>query len=354
MDESVSPIDAQRRLPPLASLRAFEAAARHLSFRRAALELSVTPTAISHQVRGLEATLGQPLFRRLTRKLALTPAGDGLARALREGFDVIEAGLAALRAPRASVQLTLSASTAFTARWLLPRMSAFYAACPGIELRLQANDLVVDLPRGDADLAIRSGAGRWPGLHVQPLMREHYAPVCSPMLDLRTPDALAAQRLIHFDWQAQARDPATWQRWFREAGRPMPAPPQQQGCGPSFTDETHAILATLGGHGVAMLSLTLVAEELRSGALVQPFGPTLAAGGYYLATAAGRENEPAIRTVWAWISAQADAMPPVPRIAGGQEAATSPAPISPAPSRGRRAAAPPSRSSRPSGQESGA
>ncbi|MBA3597265.1 MAG: LysR family transcriptional regulator [Methylibium sp.] len=306
MDELNSPERRPRRMPSLSSLRAFEAAAAHLSFQRAASELAVTPTAISHQVRGLESALGQPLFRRLVRRLALTPAGLRLFHAVREGFDTIEAGVIALRAPAAADTVTLTTNTAFAARWVLPRMAAFRAACPGIELRLHASESVADLVRGDADLAIRSGSGPWPGLTTAELMPERYAPVCSPLLGLKWVRDLPKHRLIHFDWQPQARAPALWSRWFEEAGLAAPkARTTARTPGISFSDESHAMLATLAGHGVALLSLTLTAQELRSGALLQPFGPVLDTGSYFLATAAGREREPAIRAVWQWVMAQA-------------------------------------------------
>lgn len=301
MNELTSPVRPPRRLPPLSALRAFEAAAAYASFQRAAAELSVTPTAISHQVRGLESTLGQPLFRRLTRQLVLTPAGLRLFHALREGFDTLEAGVQVLRARAEGETVTLTANTAFVAKWVLPRIAAFRSACPGIELRLHASDTLVDLARGDADLAIRSGQGDWPGLATAELMAERYAPLCSPVLGLKRARDLSQHRLIHCDWQPNASAPALWPRWFAEAGLTMP----KRRSGLSFSDETHAMFATLAGHGVALLSLTLAAEELRSGALVQPFGPALDTGRYFLATATGREREPAIRAVWQWIAAQA-------------------------------------------------
>lgn len=307
MNEISSSVRRPRSLPPLLSLRAFEAAAAHLSFQRAAHELSVTPSAISHQVRALEETLGRPLFRRLTRQLALTPAGQRLFDDLRAGFDALEAGIERLRQPAAVQAVTLTTNTAFAARWVLPRMAGFRKACPGIELRLQASDTLVDLARGDADIAVRSGSGNWPGLTVSELMAEQYAPLCSPMLGLKRASDLPKHQLIHADWQPGATAPATWPRWFREAGIAPPRGRSMKAAGLSFSDETHAILAALAGHGVALLSLTLAAEELRSGALMQPFGPALDTGSYFLATAQGRENEPALRGVWDWIASQAAA-----------------------------------------------
>lgn len=293
-----------RRLPSLTALRAFEAAATHLSFLRAARELSVTPTAISHQVRGLESTLGQPLFRRLPRQLELTPAGARLLRDLAKSFDAIEASVLALRPQPGPTTVTLTTNTVFAARWMLPRLGALARDCPGVRLRLQASEAVADLKRGEADLAIRHGQGDWPGLVVQPLMVERYAPVCSPALGVESAQDLQRQPLIHLDWQAHACAPALWGRWFEQAGM-AGAHPGAALPALSFSDETQAMAAALAGHGVALLSLTLAADELRSGALVQPFGPALETGSYYLATPRGRQDEPAIAAVWGWVVAQA-------------------------------------------------
>lgn len=241
-------------------------------------------------MRGLEDTLGQPLFRRFARRLELTPAGLRLAHALREGFDTLEAGVQALRARSATGDtVTLSTNTAFAAKWVLPRMAAFGVQCPGINLRLHASDALVDLVRGDADIAIRSGLhGDWPGVEALQLMQEHYAPVCSPRLGLARVADLGRHPLIHCDWQPHASAPALWSRWFKEAGLAERAGKgRARKSDLSFSDETHALLAALSGHGVALLSLTLAAEELRSGALVQPFGPLLSTGSYFLATAKG-------------------------------------------------------------------
>ncbi|MEL1265128.1 LysR substrate-binding domain-containing protein [Pseudoxanthomonas putridarboris] len=306
MSESNSSIRKPRRLPSLAALRAFEAAAAHASFQRAAHELSVTPTAVSHQVRMLEDALGKPLFVRMTRRVALTLEGEQLAAALREGFDAIEQGVRRLQAPRWANAVTLTANTAFIARWLLPRMGAFRSACPDIELRLHATEQLVDLASGDADIAVRAGAGDWPGLTSAPLLVDRYAPMCSPRYRLRRPSELKAPMLIHFDWQPGAHSPASWPRWFRAAGL-ADASGRDTRSGLSFSDESHAISATLAGHGVALLSVTLLATELETGALRQPFGPVLDTGRYYVAIARGREREPVLRRVQDWIALQAAA-----------------------------------------------
>lgn len=299
MDEADSSVRQPRRLPSLAALRAFEAAAAHASFQRAAAELNVSPTAVSHQVKALERALGCALFVRLTRRVQLTPEGLRLFHLVKDGLDAMELGVAACRRGRPGQSLTLTTNTAFAARWLLPRMQHLRDALPGLEIRLQATEAVADLARGEADLAVRSGDGRWPGLATQRLAAEHYAPMCSPMLGLARRTQLRQHRLIHVEWSASARSPALWPRWFAAAR--MKPPPGSEAL--SFSDETHAILAVLAGHGVGLLSPTLLADELARGTLVCPFGPPLETGGYWLACLPGRRSEPAIAAAWAWFEA---------------------------------------------------
>ncbi|HYC69253.1 LysR substrate-binding domain-containing protein [Brevundimonas sp.] len=259
-----------RKLPPLAALRAFEAAARHSSFKRAAGELAVTPTAISHQVRLLEATLGLQLFVRGTRRVDLTPAGRRLYPTLRDGFDAFEQTIAELGKPRREV-LTLSATPLFTARWLVPRVDSFRAANPGVDLRLHATLEPVDLLGGEADAAIRYGRGPFPGLFSEPLVAQEFVPMCSPSLGLRHPDQLRDAPLLHSEWRQQGPDTPTWMRW----GTVAAVKGVDWTRGVTFTDEAHVIQAAIAGQGVALLSPLLVSDELKSGSLVQPFGPAL-------------------------------------------------------------------------------
>jgi LysR family glycine cleavage system transcriptional activator len=259
-----------RRLPPLPSLRAFEAAARHLSFKRAAAELAVTPTAISHQIRQLEDRLQLRLFERGPRKIGLTPAGQRLYPVLRDGFDAFAEALAALQAPQRSI-VTLSATRAVAARWLVPRIARFREGNPGLDLRLHASDEPVDFRRDAVDAAIRYGSGGYAGLAAEELLRDRFAPVCHPKLGLRSVRDLQRHALIHFDWQRVARDTPVWSLWLRRAG--VVGVDAQAGL--HLSDESHAVQAALAGQGVALLSTALVAEELRSGALMAPFGPTL-------------------------------------------------------------------------------
>lgn len=251
-------------------LRVFEAAARRLSFKDAALELNVTPTAVSHQIKQLETHLAIKLFERGTRQVRLTAEGESLYPVLREGLDDFERALESLHRKPSSQVATLSSTVAFMARRLAPRAGSFRAAYPGWSLRLDASNEVVDLD-GEADAAIRYGSGRYPGLIVEPLIQDHFAPVCTPALVAAARAGLDGVTLLHFDWGPAARDDPyrpSWSRWLEQAGISSGIGTDQR---LSFTDEIHAVQATLAGQGVGLLSLTLVAEELASGALLRPF-----------------------------------------------------------------------------------
>lgn len=288
-----SSIRLNRNLPPLAALRAFEAAARHLSFRAAASELGVTPTAISHQIRLLEDTLGQPVFARHVRRVSLTSAGALLYPVLREGFDAFDQVLVQLGRARTRARVVLTATRLFTARLLVPALGRFAEAHPGIDLHLHASDLVVDLNAGDADLAVRYGSGPFGDLVAERLMGERTGVLCSPALGVATPDDLRRVPLLHAEWISPTAGP-DWAAWVREAGRadiPVTA-------GPSFTDDAHALQAAIAGHGAVVSSLTLAAPDLASGLLVHPFGPVIEGKDYYIVArpdAAERKEVGAVR-----------------------------------------------------------
>ncbi|WP_338868626.1 transcriptional regulator GcvA [Myxococcus stipitatus] len=293
-----------RDLPPLSALRAFEAAARHLSFKKAADELAVTPTAISHQVRQLEEWLGQQLFERHVRRVALTREGRELFPSLREGFDLMMRGIDALRAPPAQEVLTLTSTVAFTSKWLVPRVPAFRAACPGLDLRLHASDDAVDLRSGGVDLAIRYGRGVHAGLRSEVLFQDRFAPVCSPRLGVSGLEDLGRHPLIHFEWRRVEEATPTWSRWFASAERKYQAPSGEL----RFSDESHAIQAAIAGQGIALVSLVLVAEELASGALVRPFGPELEGFAYHLVHLDTPRHTERLGPVRQWLLAEAKAL----------------------------------------------
>lgn len=290
-----------RKLPALSALRVFEAAARRLSFKHAADELNVTPTAVSHQIRHLEEITGVKLFERSARKVALTAAGQQLFPVLRDGFDSFERTLESLQRSRAQKVARLSSTFAFTARQLAPRAGTFSDAYPDWSLRLDSSNCPVDLET-DADAAIRYGGGRYPGLLADPLFQDRFAPVCSPALNIRTAADLKKATLIHFEWGPLRGDERAlvWRQWLSAARMKG----VDAASGLNFSEELHAVQATIAGQGVGLLSLTLVQQELAAGVLVQPFDLELGSFSYefvYSPRAAGR---PATMILKEWVAAQ--------------------------------------------------
>ncbi len=284
----------------MSALRAFEAAARHRSFKRAAGELGVTPTAISHQVRLLEEHVATPLFERRARRVELTAAARALYPVLRDGFDAFAAAVERLSGSPRPPAVRLTATTAFIARWLLPRVRRFQAAHPHVELQLHASDAVVDIAAAGVDLAVRYGRGPYPGLRAEAMIADRFAPLVNPALAVRTPDDLRRVALIHFDWQAA--DPAnpTWDAWFRTAGLRTAEPASHL----RFSDESHAIQAAVAGQGVAMLSLVLARDEIEAGRLVQPFGPVIDGFTYHLVESSDRPRSAPAELARSWMMAE--------------------------------------------------
>lgn len=298
-----------RRLPPLSALRAFEAAARHGSFKEAASELAVTPTAVSHQIRALEEYTGLTLFERQVRKVVLTEAGAALYPVLRDGFNTFEQALHRLARPQARQHVTISTTSAFMAYWLAPRIAGFGALHPDIDLELHASDQPVELGAGGADVAdvadvaIRYGRGIYPGMVTEALFSDRFAPVASPQLGATVPADLERLPLIDFKWTRHHPLNPTWERWFATAGLAWnPARAQLR-----FSDEAHAIGAVLAGQGVALLSLDLVAADIAEGRLKQPFGPTIPGHTYHLVRSAGHLPAPHVEAALAWLRNQAGA-----------------------------------------------
>jgi LysR family glycine cleavage system transcriptional activator len=278
----------RRGLPPLNALRAFESAARQLSFRLAAAELGVTPTAISHQIRLLEEICGQPLFRRRPRPLRLTRAGEQLFPVLSNGFDSFATALASVAGVARRQALRVTTPNAFASRWLVPRLPKWREAQPQIPLEIIGTDRTLSLAGGDADVALRY-ARQKPREHVaQELFRDAYFPVCRPEL---LPDRKPLIRLadmcrlprIHYDWmKADARSP-TWHRWWIRAREDEPGLPRDaDACQLSFREEAHAIEAVLAGQGVAICSDFVLAPELERGELVKAHKLSLPGLGFYL------------------------------------------------------------------------
>jgi len=297
-----------RRLPPLNSLRAFEAAARHLSFKKAAEELHVTPAAISQQVRTLEEYCGNELFERLTRKLRLTETGRAALPALREGFDRLAEGAEAMRARGSSRILTVSVAPSFGAKWLVPRLERFRAAHPDHDVRIDASDALASFAGDGVDVALRYGRGRYPGLVAECLMDEVAFPVCSPRLaegdpPLRRPEDLCRHTLLHVQWKLEDDAAPNWRMWLKAAGIEGVDPER----GPRFSIETMAVQAAIEGQGVALVSGVLVAADLAAGRLVRPFPPSedeATAFSYYLVYPEAKAADPRVAAFRDWVRAE--------------------------------------------------
>ncbi|MES2072310.1 MAG: LysR substrate-binding domain-containing protein [Pseudomonadota bacterium] len=268
-------------LPPLAALRAFEAAARLASFKAAAAELFVTPTAISHQIRQLEANLGVRVLNRTPRAVTLTVEGRSLYDATATAFHGIGKAVEGLRHGQRSPKLTLSATTAFLSHWLIPRLDEIQALLPTLDLRLHASDAIVPLRQGAIDIAIRYGKGPFPSVVATPLAADRFAPVCSPSLGIHHVGDLFQARLIHVDGRTAPQPLPDWEHWCEKAGM---AGIDTKG-GMHFTDGMHAIQAAIAGNGVVIVSLVLVADALSKGLLVMPFDQSLPGDAYHFVSA---------------------------------------------------------------------
>ncbi len=300
-----------RPLPPLNALRAFESAGRHLSFTKAAAELNVTPAAIGHQVKALEELLEVPLFRRLTRALRLTDAGQAALPTLGQGFDKLAQGVEQMRAHCESGVLTISVSPSFGAMWLVPRLEHFRRRHPDIEIRIDGTDRLVDLAHDNVDVALRYGPGGYNGVRVDCLFSQVNTPVCSPALlsgehPLGQPDDLRHHTLLHVDWKDAE---ASWRMWLLAAGLHDIDPTR----GPRFTMENMAVQAALDGHGVALIGDILVADELAAGRLVRPFDPSLSTPlnfSFYLLSAKDSAEQPKVAAFRDWLLEEARALRP--------------------------------------------
>jgi LysR family glycine cleavage system transcriptional activator len=291
-----------RRLPPLNALRAFEAAARHLSFTRAAAELHVTQAAVSHQIRGLEERLGRKLFRRVGRNLFLTDAAQGYLAEIRGAFDRIDEATRRLEAQDRAGVLNATVLPSFAAMWLLPRLGRFRAAHPDIDVRLSADGEMTDFARSDYDVGIRTGRGRWPGLRADLILTERLVVVCAPELAavLKEPRDLAKVTLLHDEPRER------WSLWLRRAGVAEVDPWR----GPGFSHSNMVIQAAVAGQGVAVVGETLALDEIKAGRLVRPFAAVATIPtdySYYLVYPEAAAERPKIVAFRSWLLAEAAA-----------------------------------------------
>lgn len=318
-----------RRLPPLNALRAFEAAARHLSFVQAAKELHVTPAAISHQVKGLEKDLAVKLFRRQASGLALTSAGRVCLPKLSEGFDRLAEAIERIRASNAPGTLSVSCAPTFASKWLAPRLHRFVAAFPQLDVQINASTRLIDAtkdeggygeaypgaPTEDADIAIRFGSGRYPEFRVDKLLAVSVTPMCSPRLlageqPLREPADLRHHVLIQDNIQSDDGRPL-WQVWLEAAG----VEGLDIARGLRFNHAVLALEAAADGLGVALAMPQIAALDLASGRLVAPFALRLPiASAYYLVCAGDRCDRSDVAAFRDWILQEAgrESMPGAP------------------------------------------
>jgi LysR family transcriptional regulator, glycine cleavage system transcriptional activator len=299
--------DPRERLPPFPGLRAFDAAARHGSFARAADELGVTAAAISQHIQALETFAGQPLFRRMGRGIELTDAGQAARPLVVDAMTMLAEAARIMRLPLRSKRISISAVPSFAAKWLLPRIEKFRDSHPDVEVWIAADMALVDFATADVDLAIRYGAGSYQGAHAQPLMAESVTVVCSPNLlngaALKNPADLTNFALLHDESPDQ--DPAcpTWRMWL--AARGVDSVDSQKGL--RLNQSSLVVEAAAAGRGVALAKTQLAAADLAAGRLVAPFAAEVTPLGYayWLVWPRGRTVSQSVRAFIDWLHAEA-------------------------------------------------
>jgi LysR family glycine cleavage system transcriptional activator len=299
-------MDTRRRLPPLNALRAFEAAARHLNFSRAADELSVTPGAVSQQIQNLEDYIGGPLFKRTPRGLLLTDTAQTALPALRDAFDNLAEAAALLTAQVEGRRLTITAAPSFAAKWLVPRLGRFEAAYPQVDVWLSADMDLVDFGAGEVDVAIRYGAGPYPGLESVRLMRETVVPVMSPDLmatnPVTAPRDLAGHVLLHDGSPDADESCPDWLMWLAARGvKSIDAT-----RGPRFNQSSLVIEAAVGGRGVALAKRALAQDDLDAGRHVAPMrDATVVDFSYSVVHPKAKGRLPQVKAFIGWLVAEA-------------------------------------------------
>jgi LysR family glycine cleavage system transcriptional activator len=291
------------RLPPLNAVRAFEAAARHLSITLAAGELSVTPGAVSRQIQSLESFLGFALLERGHRQVSLTRKGADYFAAATKAVDILRE--ATRRAKRRSQrkQLKVRAYTTFAMRWLIPRLSGFHAAHPDVEVQLAASLDPVDFKKEDLDAAIRLGDGHWSGCKTYRLVANILSPVASPSLLAKGPRLSKPEDLRHHTLLHSIARPDDWSHWLHVAGASAKVDAR---AGMTYESSAMAYAAAVEGQGLAMAQLFLVESDLRDGKLAMPFRKTVDMGEYtyYLLTPSHRPESASMRQFREWLLEQ--------------------------------------------------
>ena len=291
------------RLPPLKSLQAFESAGRHLSFTQAAQELNVTPGAISQQIRQLEESLGVKLFKRMNRAIVLSDAGQLLLPSISNGFENFHEGLNLLQQRAGSGPLTITSAPSFVSKWLIPRLSHFKDVHPGIDVRIDTSDRLVDFSREDIDVGIRFGDGKYPELDTVFLFSFDLIPVCSPELlqgerQLKQVSDLKHFTLLHSNYDELDPGWPDWAMWLKV----VCAESVDAGHGIYFNQSDQLFQAALDGQGIALLANVLTEPEVAAGRLVQPFSARLPVKmNYHLVTSPAKAKLAKVRAFREWI-----------------------------------------------------
>lgn len=292
-----------KRLPPLKSLQAFEAAGRHLSFSAAADELNVTPGAISQQIRQLEDYLEVKLFRRLNRQIVLTDAGQMLLPSIADGFRQFEKGVDLLRRQGREGPLTITSAPSFVSKWLIPRLGRFKQICPQVDVRIDTSERLVDFEREDIDVGIRFGDGVYPELETIYLFSFDLIPVCSPKLleqggGLERVSDLRNYTLLHTNYDEIDPGFPDWSMWLKVVG----AEDVDGTHGIYFSQSDQMFQAALDGQGVALLANVMAEPEIEAGRLVQPFAQRLPVKLHYnLVTSPQKAKVPKVAAFREWI-----------------------------------------------------
>lgn len=287
------------RLPPLTALRAFDAAARHMSFAKAAEELNVTPAALSFQIKSLEEHLGHALFHRLNRAVELTDSGKALAPGAADGFVTLAKAWSDARRLHDVRTLTVTAGPAFTSKWLAPRLFQFAQNNPDIDLRFSASLKLVDFNVDEVDLAIRFGQSDDGDMFHQDIIDEWVTPMVAPALadQINTPEDLLAIPLLHQDDTAFLRPKVDWDAWFAAAGIKAPTT-----AGTHFSQADHTVNAALSGAGSMLGRISLTERHLAEGRLVMPFDLSLWSNAKYrFVCPKGTETRPQVQRFMSWV-----------------------------------------------------
>ncbi len=296
------PIASHARLPPLNLFRAFDAAVRHRSFRLAAEELCVTPSAVSQQIRQLEALLDTRLFRRLPRRVELTREGEMMASTVKDALAILSAGCARLHDPTVPVVVCINVTPSLGTRWLVARLKRFMDAHPTIKISLLASNEPLDFERQDVDLGLRWGVGAFPGMRAELLARDVIFPVCNPdFIDhraIRRPEDLPRHTLLQ-----AIQNGVTWATWLDRAGVSMTVPPTDV----LYYNDTNIMLEAVGcGQGIGLSNSFLAEADLRSGRLVRLFDfDTPIDEAYYVLSSESRADKPAVALVREWLRREA-------------------------------------------------